>query len=113
MTVFVVVATLGGLALVAAGVWLLVRARRQLVRIEALLADRPAGLSEPEAAVVAATAARLAAELVARPSLPPELTVGADHADAAPSPRRSATRIKASGWAAGAGETVRRLRQGA
>lgn len=111
MTVFAVIAGGLGLAVLCCCLVLLWQQRGRLARIETRLAEQPAGLSEADAMLVAEMAAELAATRATGPSLPPALNErGAGEVE---SRRRSETRIKASGWAAGASETMRRLRQGA
>lgn len=112
MTVLAVVAVGFGLALLTVGIVVLGRLDRRLARIESLLGERPAGLSLEDATLVAEAAARRAAA-VPQIALPSALAAAESETQPASSSRLSGPRIKASGWAAGASETMRRLRQGA
>ncbi len=109
MTVFAVIVMSLALAMLAAGLALFIALQRRLAALEAALAERPVGLSVDDVELVAELAARRTATAVRRASLLPALSADQDEA----APRRSGPRIKAAGWAAGASETVRRLRQGA
>jgi hypothetical protein len=112
MTLFTVIVMLLALAMLAAGLVLAVRLQRRLASLEAIvatLAERPVGLSVDDAELVADLAAQRISAAVQRASMLPALGVEPDDA----APRLSAPRIKAAGWAAGASETMRRLRQGA
>ena len=112
MTVVTVVVMALALAMLAAGLVVLMAIHRRLDRLAAtvaVLAERPVGLSVDDADEVAELAARRAVASVPRASLLPALSVDQDDE----SPRWSSPRIKAAGWAAGASETMRRLRQGA
>jgi len=111
MTVLALIAVALALAMLAAGLMLLIRLRRQLSRIEIAIAEQPVGLSAEDAASVAELAAQRTAASLRRATLLPALDV--DDGDGECTPRLSGPRIKAAGWAAGAGETMRRLRQGA
>lgn len=114
MSAFVVVAASLGLALLVLIVIELVTIRRRMTAVQRLLADRAAPPDVETLAMVAEEAARVAVQDVAAarmggpPALPAPTT-----GDTTASRSMSPSRIKAAGWAAGATETMRRLREGA
>lgn len=112
MNAFVVVAASSGIVLLLVVAGLLRRVERRLVALHEAVAASDADAEHARRSVE--TAARTAAweDVAADRARPLALPDAVDDGSEDPL-RPSIPRIKAAGWAAGAGETMRRLRRGA